>query len=275
VTCEHSDLLAQLRRPFPANAVEWKVGATNAKKNPPTKPTKALMMAYVDARAVQDRLDAIFGAAWTDDYEDCKGGVRCRLTLTIDGQRFTRTDAGEEGSGELGTGPKASHSSALKRAAAKWGIGRYLYDLPSVWVECNEWSKPMQGVAADLDRRYGVWVTRPEIVELFGEVWGHDTGARIDSQETELTEPAGEHPPSATPAQVKPSPSAPPWDEARWLAMKERLTGLKGAGLLDRWYTDTGLTGVTMNAAAWAKLDLTKQAACQRAADEILAGKAA
>jgi hypothetical protein len=60
-----------------------------------------------------------------------------------------------------------------------------------------------------------------------------------------------------------------------WESMRERLAGLKGVGLLDRWYAECGLRGVTINAAAWAKLQLTTQKACQRIADEILAGKEA
>ena len=36
---------------------------------------------------------------------------------------------------------KGGASSALKRAAAVWGIGRYLYYLPRVWVPINEFKQ--------------------------------------------------------------------------------------------------------------------------------------
>lgn len=45
------DIKEALRAPFPITAIELKPGAVNREK------TKALALAYVDARAYQDRLD--------------------------------------------------------------------------------------------------------------------------------------------------------------------------------------------------------------------------
>jgi hypothetical protein len=43
-----------------------------------------------------------------------------------------------DGAGETQVeGEKGAISDALKRAAVKWGIGRYLYDLDSPWVPCE------------------------------------------------------------------------------------------------------------------------------------------
>ena len=36
---------------------------------------------------------------------------------------------------------KGGLSDAMKRAAYQWGIGRYLYDLPDVWVEIEQKGK--------------------------------------------------------------------------------------------------------------------------------------
>ena len=33
---------------------------------------------------------------------------------------------------------KGTYSDAFKRAAVKWGIGRYLYSVPSPWVQIND-----------------------------------------------------------------------------------------------------------------------------------------
>jgi hypothetical protein len=38
-------------------------------------------------------------------------------------------------------GKKGEYSDAFKRAAVMWGIGRYLYDLPNVWVNLDQYGK--------------------------------------------------------------------------------------------------------------------------------------
>jgi hypothetical protein len=64
------------------------------------------------------------------------GSVICRLRLKIGGEWITKMDVGspsEQPDG--GDRLKAAFSDALKRAAVKFGIGRYLYRLPQTW--CN------------------------------------------------------------------------------------------------------------------------------------------
>src|SRR3984957_8316377 len=99
---------------------------------------RALALAYVDARVIQDRLDDVLGVeGWSDDYECLPdGSVVCRLRLKIGGEWITKVDVGgpsEQPDG--GDRLKAAFSDALKRAAVKFGIGRYLYRLPQQWVD--------------------------------------------------------------------------------------------------------------------------------------------
>jgi hypothetical protein len=99
---------------------------------------RALALAYVDARVIQDRLDEVLGVeGWQDDYEALPdGSVICRLRLKIGEQWITKVDVGgpsEQQDG--GDRMKAAFSDALKRAAVKFGIGRYLYRLPNQWVD--------------------------------------------------------------------------------------------------------------------------------------------
>ena len=54
--------------------------------------------------------------------------VRIRMTL----KGVSRENVGEGGD------PKAAYSDALKRAAMLFGVGRYLYDSPTVWADYNE-----------------------------------------------------------------------------------------------------------------------------------------
>lgn len=115
-----------LKAVFPIEHVHWRIGATNETK------TKGLALAYIDARAVMDRLDDVIGPEnWTDAYSDADGTTMCRLALRIDGEWISK----EDGAGDTEMEPeKGSLSDAFKRAAVKWGIGRYLYSLPAQWV---------------------------------------------------------------------------------------------------------------------------------------------
>lgn len=99
---------------------------------------RALALAYVDARVVQSRLDEILGVdGWQDDYEClADGSVVSRLRLRMGGEWITKVDVGgpsEQPDG--GDRLKAAFSDALKRAAVKFGVGRYLYRLPSQWLD--------------------------------------------------------------------------------------------------------------------------------------------
>ena len=122
-----SDLHSRLLAPFPPGEIEWRVGSTNAAK------TSGLALAYLTARHVMDRLDEIVGTAnWQDRYEFHGSKTVCYLSIRIDGEWITKADGAGDTDVEA---EKGSISDALKRAAVKWGIGRYLYDLGNVWVE--------------------------------------------------------------------------------------------------------------------------------------------
>jgi len=112
-----------LRRPFSISAVKFKVQKEWGGDN----PSGALIAPYLDARLVSDRLDAIVSDLWSDAYESVGGGRALRCRLTIDG--VTREDVGE------GAKEKDLHSDALKRAAVKFGIGRFLYAMPKIIIK--------------------------------------------------------------------------------------------------------------------------------------------
>ena len=128
-----SDVRNRLRAPFSSHAVTWKPGAVNREK------TRALMMPFIDARAVMDRLDAVCPDDWSFEAVEVTGAKvpTVRGTLTVLG--VSRTDFGEgDPSTEAGDSDKAACSDALKRCAVHFGIGRYLYDLPRAWVEWDQ-----------------------------------------------------------------------------------------------------------------------------------------
>jgi len=119
-------MLRQLKNPFDEKFVKWRVGATNADK------TKGIALAYIDSREVMKRLDEVCGINnWRKRLQRFDGGFTCRLYIRIDGEWIERDDAGED----TNMSPvKGGASDAFKRAAANWGVGRYLYYLPNVWV---------------------------------------------------------------------------------------------------------------------------------------------
>jgi hypothetical protein len=124
------DLFTRLAAPFHPDDIEWRAGATNADKS------KALALAYITSRAVMDRLDEIIGPEnWRDEYAPGPdGGVICGLSLRIQEEWICKWDGAENTDFEP---VKGGLSDAFKRAGYKWGIGRYLYKLESVWVPCE------------------------------------------------------------------------------------------------------------------------------------------
>ena len=77
-----------------------------------------------------NRLDDVLGPAnWWDEYMPQENSVICRLTIRLpDGTTLTKSDAGGyAGMSDSGDDDKSGFSDAFKRAAVKFGIGRYLY----------------------------------------------------------------------------------------------------------------------------------------------------
>jgi hypothetical protein len=100
--------------------------------------TRALAVAFVDARVIQDRLDDVLGVmGWQDSYECLPdGAVVCRLKIRLGNEWITKEDVGGQSEQpDEGDRRKAAFSDALKRAAVKFGIGRYLYRLKPQWVD--------------------------------------------------------------------------------------------------------------------------------------------
>lgn len=137
-------ILDELKKPFKAKEVHWRIGATNKNKvqrdsgDKFAKPTKGIALAYINSRDVMKRLDDVLGIEnWQDEYiETPKGRLICKLSVRILGEWITKSD----GAGETATeGEKGAISDAFKRAAVKFGVGRYLYYLPQQWVDLDKY----------------------------------------------------------------------------------------------------------------------------------------
>lgn len=120
----------RLAEPFDPEEVRFRAGKVSG--------NRALALAYIDARLVMDRLDEVVGIGnWQDSYSVLPSGeVQCQLSVRIDGEWITKEDVGGQSEQpDEGDRFKAAFSDALKRAAVKFGVGRYLYGLGLSWVD--------------------------------------------------------------------------------------------------------------------------------------------
>lgn len=150
-----------LSDPFPPQAIHWRAQTLTR------EGTKALALAYLDARDVMDRLDEVCGPyGWQDSYaETASGRVMCTISIQDgEGNWIAKSD----GAGNTAVeGEKGGISDAFKRAAVKWGVGRYLYDLGNVWAPCE--FKEYQG-----KKQWKCWASGAE--QQFSQALGKLTG---------------------------------------------------------------------------------------------------
>ena len=100
------------------------------------------------SRVIQDRLDDVLGVmGWQDSYECLPdGSVVCRLRIRLGTEWITKEDVGGQSEQpDEGDRRKAAFSDALKRAAVKFGIGRYLYRLKPQWVDYDPQKRQLIG----------------------------------------------------------------------------------------------------------------------------------
>ena len=114
---QYPDLFAALAAPFDAQEVRIRTQG-------------ARQVQYITARTAMNRLDSVLGPEnWWDEYVPGENSVLCRLTVRMpDGSTLTKADAGGyAGMPDQGDDEKSGFSDAFKRAAVKFGVGRYLY----------------------------------------------------------------------------------------------------------------------------------------------------
>ncbi len=125
-----NEVAAALAAPFDPAEVKFKPQTVAG--------NRALAVPFVDARVIQDRLDDVLGVmGWQDSYECLPdGSVVCRLRIRLGAEWITKEDVGGQSEQpDEGDRRKAAFSDALKRAAVKFGIGRYLYRMKPQWVD--------------------------------------------------------------------------------------------------------------------------------------------
>jgi len=117
--------LDMLKVPFLPRDIEWRVCRSGVSK---TGAPWIMALAYIDNRAIMDRLDNTVGPQnWRNEYTQAPcGGILCGLSVKIGGEWITKWDGADNTDVEA---TKGGLSGSMKRAAVQWGIGRYLYGL--------------------------------------------------------------------------------------------------------------------------------------------------
>lgn len=114
----YPDIFAALAEPFDASDVKMRPSPGGQR------------LSYITARTAMNRLDEVLGPEnWWDNYLPGQNSVMCQLSVRLpDGSIVTKVDAGGyAGMSDQGDDDKSGFSDAFKRAAAKFGVGRYLY----------------------------------------------------------------------------------------------------------------------------------------------------
>jgi hypothetical protein len=126
--------LSQLALPFPADDIEWRVNRSGIGN----RGIFCVVLAYVTARAIQQRLDDVCGPAnWRVEEPrilsvNGKDAFAVGLSIRIEGEWIAKWDVADPTKVEPA---KGGFSGGQKRSGAQWGIARYLYRLDETFAE--------------------------------------------------------------------------------------------------------------------------------------------
>jgi hypothetical protein len=128
-----ADDLSKLADKFPAEDLEWRIGRAGLKRD---RAIWATALPYLTNRAVMCRLDEVCGpGGWRNEFvswsQGKAQGILCGLSIRVEHEWITKWDGAEPTNVEA---LKGGLSAAMKRAAAQWGIGRYLADVEGLFA---------------------------------------------------------------------------------------------------------------------------------------------
>lgn len=123
------EMAERLQEPFGIGYIDNRPGASYE--------GEALVLTFIDSRAVQSRLDDAVGPQnWSFDWETVHhDGEKMAVKGTITVFGVSKSDAGQADQEEEPY--KSAVSDAMKRTAVLWGVGRYLYDMPKLYWPVN------------------------------------------------------------------------------------------------------------------------------------------
>lgn len=198
--------IPHLRRPFAPHAVKWKVQASW----PKDKAETAIVVGYIDARLVMERLNLVTGGLWSEKPIRIEGQSNALMyELTVLDQPHIDIGIGQGGTDDMKL--KALHSDALKRAAVRFGVGVSLYAMPRFTLPVTEGGATTEDVPslkrrsngkpgglrghheAHLRKLYAAWLER-EGEDHFGKVLDHGDAPDSVGELVEVDESAAAPP---------------------------------------------------------------------------------
>lgn len=138
---EWSEMQKRLAKPFSPKEVMFRAGSVSRDKK------RAQALPYAEPRVYEDRLDEVLGPDWSCRFVSwgekrllCELGVRVEDSAGAM-REVVRTSTGEFGDQDKIAQGTSAEAQAFKRACSKFGLGRYLYDVPIAWVGYDESSR--------------------------------------------------------------------------------------------------------------------------------------
>jgi hypothetical protein len=160
-----TDIMTKLQEPFDFDDIEWRVQQAGLYPQPKGQSYGwAMALAYVNNRAIQERLDMVFGiAGWQNEYQPLPdGGIVCGLKCKIGDEWIIKFDGADKTAVEA---TKGGLSNAMKRAGSQWGIGRYLYSLEGKFVNLYKEKGPNTHTHYDKITKTKYYWTPPQLPE--------------------------------------------------------------------------------------------------------------
>ncbi|ACM15962.1 prophage protein (plasmid) [Bacillus cereus Q1] len=155
-----TNIMESLQAEFPFEQLGWKITHTFESQG----RFFAYVAPFVDARAIQDRFDEVFGIdKWQVSYEKWgEKATKCTISVFLNERWISKEDGSEESDY---SSVKGGFSNSLKRAAVLWGVGRYLYNVKPSKVELSIRSNGPNSIYVSYQKK-GYYFTPPTMIQL-------------------------------------------------------------------------------------------------------------
>ncbi len=156
-----NEMQRRLTKPFSPDEVMFRAGSVSRDKK------RAQALPYAEPRVYEDRLNEVLGPDWSCCFITWgEQRLICELSVRVQDEagsvlEITRTSTGEFDSGDRIAQGTVAEAQAFKRACSKFGLGRYLYNVPITWVGYDEGRRRLTETPTLPERFY----PQPEPVE--------------------------------------------------------------------------------------------------------------
>lgn len=130
--------------------------------------TFAMLLLYKSARTDMRILDEVFGPMnWRRSHEVINGAMFCTISVWDEDKKewVAKQDVGVPSNRDS---RKGEASDSFKRAGFNWGIGRELYDAPTVFIQLEQYEVMNGKVKSSVRFTVQMWNTTGRITSLHG-----------------------------------------------------------------------------------------------------------